>query len=100
MEPSGWGGFGRDRGSLVPVVWAASAGGIGPVLRLLRDRRDGRAVADRGSPGAGAGARRGAGGCRDGRAVAHGGFPVAGGGSRLAAAGGADGRAVADRGFP
>jgi hypothetical protein len=57
VEPSGRGGFGRDRGSLVPVVWAASAGGVGPVLRRLRDRRDGRAVADRGFPIAGAGSR-------------------------------------------
>jgi hypothetical protein len=71
VEPSGRGGFGRDRGSLVPVVWAASAGGVGPVLRRLRDRRDGRAVADRG-------------------------FPVAGAGSRLAAAR----RAVGGRAFP
>src|SRR6476660_7448245 len=57
MELSGWGGFGRNRGSLVPVVWAASAGGVGPVLRLLRHRCDGRAVADRGLPVAGAGSR-------------------------------------------
>ena len=30
-SPSGRGGFGRDRGSLVPVMWAASAGGKTPV---------------------------------------------------------------------
>src|SRR5262249_13962363 len=38
-------------------MWAASAGGGGPVLRLLRDRCDGRAVADRGLPVAVAGSR-------------------------------------------
>src|SRR6476469_9323306 len=75
MELSGWGGFGRNRGSLVPVVWAASAGGAGPVLRLLRHRRDGRAVADRGLPVAGAGSRLAAncavGGCVFPAGAAH-----------------------------